>query len=290
MEVRTLSSGRRVAHVARFRHRYVSDHSWENRARRKLPERVVAMRRRLDDMALHGFDVKGGRILEVGTGPGLDTRLLAGLTQGAVYSVDIRQEHSRLEPGRRPSLHAFLDACEDPRLPPFSDPRYRLLAMDGRRLAFAEDAFDLVVVKNTLKLVASWELVVRECLRVLRPGGLLAVSDSPFTGVFGISRQGIVDVPWAHVYLTDPEFQEVLPALEPARSTVLTNFRAASHLETEALLDAVRRGADLVSVSYTREAFPEPFLRELFELVPELARIGPDHLGVHGFELLVRRR
>ncbi len=286
--VRTLSTGRRVAHVPHFRDRFVPDQSWESRARRKLPERVMTMRRRIDHIARHGFAVTGSTILEVGTGPGLDTRLLGGLTQSAIHTVDIRQPLRR-ESVHPVPLHAFLDASREPILPPFSDSRYRLLAMDGRQLAFVDGVFDLVMVKHTLTVMANWELAIEECLRVLRPGGLLAIAESPFTGLFGISRQGIVDVPWAHVYLTEPEFREVLPGGEPARATVLRNFRSASRLGAEALLATARHRASLVSETYGRETLPAPFFQALFQVVPELAHVGAERLCIRAFELLFRR-
>lgn len=45
--------------------------------------------------------------------------------------------------------------------------------VDLRRLPYADGAFDLVVHSDTLEHVESFPLALRECLRVLRPGGAL---------------------------------------------------------------------------------------------------------------------
>ena len=100
-------------------------------------------------------DLSGKRVLEVGPGLGLDTLRLLG--KGAeVWSVDLSAA----------SLHIVRDRC---RAAGFGD-RVHPVQMNGERLALPDAGFDVVYVQCTL-MHADWPVVVRECRRVLRPGG-----------------------------------------------------------------------------------------------------------------------
>ena len=291
---RILSTSRRVAYVPGFRQRYVTDLDWEERALNRLPRRVRQMKHWIAFLARYGFDVREGRILEVATGPGFDTRLLAALTAGALSTIDI---HPRFSIGAREypgygRLHARLDAHVDGdlRFPPLTDAtRYRFLQMDARALAFPDDSFDLVFCKSTLKMIPSPEQAMAECLRVLRPDGLLLVIDEPFTSVFGLCRGGVIDVPWAHVYLTEEEFKEVLPSEERARSKALENWRSVSRLTRERLVEATQGGAVLLSERYGYDDLPASFVEEVLRIVPELESVGPERLRIVEGELLFRK-
>lgn len=52
-----------------------------------------------------------------------------------------------------------------------------LIAADGTRLPFADDAFDVVTVAFGLRNMSSWPQALQEMARVLRPGGHLLVLD-----------------------------------------------------------------------------------------------------------------
>jgi ubiquinone/menaquinone biosynthesis C-methylase UbiE len=69
--------------------------------------------------------------------------------------------------------------------PEFRDSKTSLLAeVEGRQLPFRDAIFDLVLLMQVLNS-ANWRPMLDECLRVLRPGGILAVghTKSPESGV-----------------------------------------------------------------------------------------------------------
>jgi ubiquinone/menaquinone biosynthesis C-methylase UbiE len=56
---------------------------------------------------------------------------------------------------------------------------------DGQRLPFRDGSFDIVFSHSVIEHVGSAESYLRECHRVLRPGGVLYLSTAPFLSLAG---------------------------------------------------------------------------------------------------------
>jgi len=97
----------------------------------------------------------GERALDVACGPGIVTGALAGRGARAV-GVDLTME--MLAEARASRSGAFVRG-------------------DGARLPFRDRTFDIAVTRNALHHVAEPESMMREMIRVLRPGGRLVVED-----------------------------------------------------------------------------------------------------------------
>jgi arsenite methyltransferase len=118
-------------------------------------------------------------VLDVGCGRGL---LLIGaasrLTTGSATGVDVwRMDVSRNRPDA---------ALENARLAGVAD-RVTVKDGDARNLPFADASFDVVVsalVLHNLRHRADRERALREIVRVLRPGGRVALVDLRFTGEY----------------------------------------------------------------------------------------------------------
>ncbi len=104
----------------------------------------------------------GQRIVDVGCGTGVDTRALARLAApgGSVLGVD-------------PS-GALIDEAR--RTTP-ADLGVRYERAEGEKLPAVDGAFDLAVAITTLSHVADPAPIVREMVRVVRPGGRVALFD-----------------------------------------------------------------------------------------------------------------
>ena len=97
----------------------------------------------------------GGRVLDLGCGTGELARALVAVGLHAV-GCDISAEmlrHASRNSGRQAGW-VLLDSC-------------------WRRLPFAPAAFDVVVAASVLEYVDEPTAILRECARVLRPGGIV---------------------------------------------------------------------------------------------------------------------
>lgn len=133
-------------------------------------------------MLCAGF-LAGARVLDLGCGVGVATRLLHA--QGCrALGVDLAAP--RLALARRTA------------------PELAMVAGDARRLPFADGSLDGVLAECSLSLIGYTATVLSECRRVLRPGGRIAVTDlfaradavgpSPLPGCLGglVSRAAVL--------------------------------------------------------------------------------------------------
>jgi SAM-dependent methyltransferase len=113
--------------------------------------------RRLQMFRAAAPGLETARVLENGCGVGAYARALAGLA-GSVVGMDIEEARVR-EAARRPA----------------DGKPARFTVGVGERLAFRSNAFDLVLSNEVLEHVQDDRAALREIVRVLRPGGRLAL-------------------------------------------------------------------------------------------------------------------
>jgi len=134
---------------------------------------------KLQNRLLDSIPWRGGeRALDIGCGRGL---LLIGaaqrLTSGKAIGVDVWLRGAKS--GNRP------EAVLENALRAGVAERVEVLGGDARRLPFKDATFDIVVsnfVLHELKTGAEREKMSQEVVRVLKPGGRLALIDFIFTG------------------------------------------------------------------------------------------------------------
>jgi SAM-dependent methyltransferase len=120
--------------------------------------------------ALERAGVKiGGRVLDAGCGGGgtaLSLAEEAGFAVGLDLDARFRDSGTRLAREKVIANAAFLQG-------------------DGTRLPFRDGSFDLVFSHSVIEHVGSAREYLRECRRVLRPGGVLYLSTAPFLSLAG---------------------------------------------------------------------------------------------------------
>ena len=178
------------------------------------------------------------RVLEVGCGTGVMSRMLARLPGiGSVVGVD---------PARSLLVKARSFASDLPTL--------SFKEADGRSLPFDDESFDAVVFDSTLSHVPGPEQALRQAARVLRPLGWLGAFDGDYaTATVAIGEhdplQACAEAMMASS-VNDRWLTRRLPAL--ARSCRLEVVRFCSHgfvdaVEPTYMLTIVDRGADILS-------------------------------------------
>jgi ubiquinone/menaquinone biosynthesis C-methylase UbiE len=127
---------------------------WWHRARRSMG---LALLRR------SGIQ-EGCQLLDVGCGPGGNLDMLAAIHPGLVVGIDLS----------RTALQLARETVPDARL---------VHADISRGLPFAGATFDIVTIFNVLyhRWIPDERAVLREVFRVLRPGGLLLLTEPAFT-------------------------------------------------------------------------------------------------------------
>jgi ubiquinone/menaquinone biosynthesis C-methylase UbiE len=193
---------------------------------------------------------QGARVLEVGCGTGAVTRVLAswpgvgetiGVDPSPVFVTRARELAGGL------TTVAFEEA-------------------DGRSLPFAGSTFDAVVFHTTLCHVPEPEVMLYEAVRVLRPGGCLAVFEGDYAT--GTLAKGVGDPletcadAFRENFVHDPWLVRRLPALVRAAGVQLQCVRSYGYVEAskpgfmlpswvdlgaDALVASGRIGADMAA-------------------------------------------
>jgi ubiquinone/menaquinone biosynthesis C-methylase UbiE len=163
-----------------------------------------------------GRSLKGLRLLEVGAGLGL-TVATARLRFGA--------EAYGLEPGGEEFSGTYeigqqlLEGCR-------LDPTF-LVSGVGEHIPFPDQSFDAVISSNVLEHVTDPAAVMRECFRVLRPGGICHMVIPNF-GSWWEGHYGLLWLPHSPHWLgrlrvrlagRDPAYVDTLQLITPGKMT-----------------------------------------------------------------------
>ena len=123
--------------------------------------------------AIQGMERAGvvlhGRVLDAGCGGG-GTAL--SLAEEADFAVGLDLEARFRDSGTRLAREKQVG-------------RVAFVQGDGARLPFTGGSFDVVFSHSVIEHVASAEAYLRECHRVLRPGGVLYLSTAPYLSLAG---------------------------------------------------------------------------------------------------------
>jgi SAM-dependent methyltransferase len=162
---------------------------------------------------------QGARVLEVGCGTGAVTRMLAAWP-GVVAAVGV--DPSPVLVAKARALAAGLATLT------FEE-------ADGRSLPFAGATFDVVVCHTTLCHVPGPETAVHEAVRVLRPGGCLAVFEGDYaTGTLATGAGDPLEAcaeAFREHYIHDPWLVRRLPALIRSAGLHIRRVRSYGYVE-----------------------------------------------------------
>lgn len=113
------------------------------------------------------YAAPGQRVLDLGCGEG--RHAITAWLDAPVSVVGVDRGAADLETARQRAAEFAAPDADTPRALAFA-------RADGRRLPFADATFDRVICAEVLEHVPDYQAMLREIGRVLKPGGVLAVS------------------------------------------------------------------------------------------------------------------
>ena len=165
-------------------------------------------------------DLRGKRVLDLACGRGESARILIEEFGASVSGTDISPQ--------------MIEECEG------SCPEGEFYAADASRLPFADGSFDTVLCECSFSVFGDTNGAMKEACRVLKPGGLLLVSDlwqrGGLEGGDGMVRKLFTRYEWAEL-LAQAGF--ALLCFEDARDEL-------KHMYVQMILDLGREEASRV--------------------------------------------
>lgn len=128
-------------------------------------------------------------VLDIGCGAGGKTVYYASLGARHVHGVDV-------VPGYEKEFNA-LAAKKG------LQERTSFVLADASGLPFTDAAFDTIIMNDAMEHVDNPEDVLRECQRVLKPGGRLYVNFPPYYHPYGAHLSDVIGIPWVHAFFSE---------------------------------------------------------------------------------------
>jgi SAM-dependent methyltransferase len=145
------------------------------------------------------WDLRGKCLLDVGSGLGGKSAFYVEAGCRNVTAIDLRPK----------SVQATRDLARDRHLTTL-----QAFLCDAAHLALPANHFDVIISINVLEHVDDLPGALRECKRVLRPGGLMLLHFPPFYSPWGAHLDGWINFPWPHVFFSDATLIEVARRVE----------------------------------------------------------------------------
>lgn len=84
---------------------------------------------------------------------------------------------------------------------------------DAAKMSFESNTFDTIIMNDAMEHVADPEAVLRDCYRVLKPGGYLYINFPPYYHPFGAHLSDAISIPWVHAFFAESTLIEAYRAL-----------------------------------------------------------------------------
>ena len=134
-------------------------------------------------------------VLDLGCGAGGKSLYYASLGAKKVVGVDIVPAYEEESAALAKEL-----GLED---------KFQFVLSDAAALPLESATFDTVIMNDAMEHVAQPERVLKEALRLLRPGGRIYVNFPPYNHPFGAHLSDVIFVPWVHLFFSDKTLIEV---------------------------------------------------------------------------------
>ncbi len=209
----------------------------------------------LDDM------FRGKLVCDIGCGAGGKSLYYASLGAKHVTGLDVLEKYGP----QATALAEQLDLAD----------RFTFLCRDAADTGLPAESFDAIVMNDAMEHVSDPAGVLRECARLLRPGGRLYANFPPYYHPYGAHLSDRIGVPWVQLFFSEktliPVYERLCRDLPDGRERI--QFRISRDEKGEKYFSyinkmtlrrfrAIREAAPL-RTEYYREVPLRPFLTPL---------------------------
>lgn len=146
--------------------------------------------------------LEGKHVLDVGCGLGGNLAYFHEQGASSVTGIDISHDQISCTYDMFANLHPDYVA------------RTQFTTTDASRMPFPDNSFDILVSNDTFEHVDDLAGTLKECLRVLRPGGYLYAYFPPFYAPWGAHMINWIRFPWCQVFFSEKTILNVARKLE----------------------------------------------------------------------------
>lgn len=137
----------------------------------------------------------GKTVVDIGCGAAGKTLYYASLGVKKIYGIEILEKY-RAEA----EAHAQNLGLEN---------RFAFICADAASLPLDTGTIDTIIMNDAMEHVDAPEAVLKECLRVLAPGGCLYLNFPPYYHPFGAHLSDAIGIPWVHLFFGEDTLIEV---------------------------------------------------------------------------------
>jgi hypothetical protein len=215
---------------------------------------VLQLHQALSLLAQCGVDLKGRKLLDIGTGNGLIPRLMLEFSElGSAVGEDLylsgehttswqghdedqafremrdfilRESPGALDYARYQGLSGWESHSLAPaRLAYRPQPKksYRFAKIGAHDLAELEERFDLFYAK-CIDHIPDWDGIFRAVAAVAEPGAFALIKHNSFFSYLGPHRYATTNIPWGHLLLTDREYERFAREFHAERADQMIDF------------------------------------------------------------------
>ena len=139
-----------------------------------------------------GHKLIGKSVLDIGCAEGTETLALSMLGASSVHGIDIR-----IDPIANAAVRAQSGGAVE-----FS-------VMDATQTSFSDGTFDAAVTCGSFEHFADPFLVLKECARLVRPGGLIYLTSGVWAHPYGAHMNFFTNVPWVQYLFSEHTIMSV---------------------------------------------------------------------------------
>ena len=132
---------------------------------------------------------KDKTVIDIGCGAAGKTLYYASLGVEKIYGVEVLEKYEK----EANELAHELNLTN----------KFNFVVADAANLPFESNSIDTIIMNDAMEHVDEPEVVIQECLRVLKKGGKIFVNFPPYYHPFGAHLSDAIGIPWVHMFFSE---------------------------------------------------------------------------------------